>query len=260
MAARSEPGSGAARWSSFRIGGTRVDGTTRPQAIAAFKEWIQAGRKAYVAFCTASTVVNAQSDPELRAALEEATLVTPDGMPLVWRGRQVSEDAIERVYGPDFMLDFFGATDASVRHFFYGGGPGVAQEMVRRLKERFDHLNVVGTLCPERVTGREIVAADVAAINAARPDVVWVGLGHPKQEKWMRTHRAALDAPVLAGVGAAFDFHAGLKKEAPRWMKNSGFQWLHRLIQEPRRLWRRYLIGNARFALLVLRDALRGTA
>jgi N-acetylglucosaminyldiphosphoundecaprenol N-acetyl-beta-D-mannosaminyltransferase len=133
----------------------------------------------------------------------------------------------------------------------------MADQMAVRLKETYPGLQVVDTFSPAYgVAVKDTPQAELDRINAAAPDVVWVGLGHPKQDLWVHHHRAALDAPVLAAVGAAFDFHAGMVKEAPEWMKRSGLQWLHRLARDPRRLWRRYLIGNPRFLWLLLREAL----
>lgn len=260
MATAAPLGQEALNWSSFRVGGTRLDAVTTRQAIEAVGYWVRRDARASVAFCTASTVVEARSDPDLAHALEESDLVTADGMPLVWIGRRRSTADLERVYGPGFMVNLMGATGSSLRHFFYGGAPGVAEDMAASLRDRFPDLEVAGVLAPDRVSGTTIAATDVAVINAANPDVVWVGLGHPKQEKWIRTHRGVLNAPVLAGVGAAFDYLSGRKREAPAWMKRSGLQWLHRLGSEPRRLWRRYLIGNVKFLWLVARDVVTGRA
>ncbi|MDQ4026138.1 MAG: WecB/TagA/CpsF family glycosyltransferase [Actinomycetota bacterium] len=244
-------GAGAMR--RFRVLGVRVDAVTPVSVVAAVEQAIEAKAKSYVVFSTVSSVLSARDDDRVRAAMEGAGIVTPDGMPLVWLGRRAGLGA-ERVYGPDFMLALFAATGPRLRHFFYGGAPGVAEEMAARLTQRFPGLVVAGTHCPTVASGAELLEDDVALINAARPDVVWVGLGHPKQELWMETHREALDAPVLAGVGAAFDFHSGRKREAPSWVKRNGLQWLHRLASDPRRLWRRYLVGNARFVWLLARE------
>jgi N-acetylglucosaminyldiphosphoundecaprenol N-acetyl-beta-D-mannosaminyltransferase len=239
---------------SFDVLGVRVDAVTPASVVSAVGAAIEAKAKSYVVFCTVSSILSARDDARVKDALDSADVVTPDGMPLVWLGRRAGHGDTDRVYGPDFMLEVFAGADPSLRHFFYGGAPGVADEMAARLQERFPGLVVAGTHCPDVRDGRDLLEDDVALINAARPDVVWVGLGHPKQELWMRTHRAALDAPVLAGVGAAFDFHAGRKKEAPEWVKRSGLQWVHRLACEPRRLWRRYLVGNTRFVALLARE------
>ena len=236
----------------FDVLDVRVDAVTPAGVVAAVESAIEAKAKSYVVFSTVSSILSARDDARVDAAMEDAAVVAPDGMPLVWLGRRgAGREHVDRVYGPDFMLTLFEATGSRLRHFFYGGAPGVAEEMADRLRARFPGLAVAGMHCPQVGDGTELLPDDVELINAARPDVVWVGLGHPKQELWMRTHRAALDAPVLAGVGAAFDFHAGRKKEAPAWVKRSGLQWLHRLASEPRRLWRRYLVGNARFLYLL---------
>lgn len=241
---------------SFSVLGTRIDLLTMDRAIQSVREFVKDSIKANLAFCTASTVLEARRDPQLRAALSSARLVAPDGMPLVWLGRRSKEGAVERVYGPDFMLVLLASTGARYRHFFYGGAPGVAAEMAIRLQRRFPDLVVAGIHSPPKISDPSVIGSDVDVINRAQPDIVWVGLGHPKQEIWMHAHRDVLNAPVLAGVGAAFDFLSGRKKEAPGWMKRSGLQWLHRLASEPRRLWRRYLIGNTTFALLVAREML----
>jgi len=238
----------------FEVLGVEIDDLDSVRAIKRFEDMIASGRSHYVVFCTASTLVTAGDDDELRTALGEADLVTPDGMPLVWLGRRRGLST-QRVYGPDFMLDFLARTGARYRHFFYGGGPGVADRLVARLTERFPELRVAGAATPP--FGAEIQEAgawDLETIAAASPDVVWVGLGHPKQEKWMRLHHERIGAPVLAGVGAAFDFLSGEKKEAPAWMKRVGLQWVHRLFSEPRRLWRRYLIGNSVFVARLVKE------
>lgn len=241
----------AATNNRFDVLDVRVDAVTPAGVVAAVESAIEAKAKSYVVFSTVSSILSARDDSRVNAAMEGAAVVAPDGMPLVWLGRRARPGSVDRVYGPDFMLDLFEATGPRLRHFFYGGAPGVAGEMAEKLRERFPGLVVAGTHCPDVSDGTEVLDRDVELINAARPDVVWVGLGHPKQELWMQTHRDTLDAPVLAGVGAAFDFHAGRKKEAPRWVKRSGLQWLHRLASEPRRLWRRYLVGNTRFVYLL---------
>ncbi|MDQ3986527.1 MAG: WecB/TagA/CpsF family glycosyltransferase [Actinomycetota bacterium] len=240
----------------FRVLGVRVDAVTPQSVIESLESAIAAQAKTYAVFSTVSSILNAREDDRMFSAIENAGIVTPDGMPLVWLGRRRSDVGIDRVYGPDLMTEFCGKNPGSLRHFFYGGAPGVAEEMIARLRGRWPELVVAGTLCPVVDTGSEFLEKDVDTINAAAPDVVWVGLGHPKQERWMHTHRDAINAPVLAGVGAAFDYLSGRKPEAPRWLKRSGLQWVHRLVSEPRRLWRRYLIGNSRFVLLLGRESL----
>lgn len=242
---------------SFRVLGVRVDALTMDGALGLVEAAVAERSRGYVVFCTVSSILTAIDEPQVATAIEEASLVTPDGMPLVWLGKRSVHEPIERVYGPDFLRAVF-ERPGPLSHFFYGGAPGVAEEVARRLTRDRPNHTVAGALSPPMGLSGEVVdRAAVDAINAARPDVVWVGLGHPKQELWMRTMSPHLDAPVLAGVGAAFDFVAGRVKEAPPWMKRAGLQWLHRLLSEPRRLWRRYLVGNSRFVWLLLRERIR---
>jgi N-acetylglucosaminyldiphosphoundecaprenol N-acetyl-beta-D-mannosaminyltransferase len=175
-------------------------------------------------------------------------------MPLVWLGRAAVGPHVDRVYGPDLMLACCERSRAlGYRHYFYGGAPGVADKLAARLSARFPGLVVCGTFSPPfgKLSPEEDEAI-VRRINEAHADIVWVGLSTPKQERWMDQHRDRLDAPVLIGVGAAFDFHAGLKRQAPRWIQRSGLEWLFRLLTEPRRLWRRYLRNNPEFAWRLL--------
>jgi len=182
--------------------------------------------------------------------------VTPDGMPLVWVAHLSGHPDVERVYGPDLMLEMCRASvSAGHRHFFYGGAPGVAQRLGDRLSARFPGLIVAGCHTPPyRDATAEEDEALVREIDAARADIVWVGLSTPKQERWMARHVGRVSAPVLVGVGAAFDFHAGLKKQAPRWMQRSGLEWSFRLVTEPRRLWKRYARNNPEFLWRIVRQ------
>jgi N-acetylglucosaminyldiphosphoundecaprenol N-acetyl-beta-D-mannosaminyltransferase len=187
------------------------------------------------------------------------SIVAPDGMPLVWLARRGAAEHVERVYGPDVLIAASDAGQAAgYRHFFYGSTRETLRLLVERLRMRFPGLVVAGTYAPPfGAVSAEEDARIVETINSSGADVVWVGLGMPKQELWIAEHQDRLDAPLLMAVGAAFDFHAGTVKQAPRWMQRSGLEWLYRLAQEPRRLWRRYLLGNLRFAWLVLRAAVR---
>jgi N-acetylglucosaminyldiphosphoundecaprenol N-acetyl-beta-D-mannosaminyltransferase len=198
-------------------------------------------------------------DATLRRIHAEAAMVTPDGMPLVWLARRAGYRA-DRVYGPDLMLAVCEASQhTGWRHFFYGGNEGVADLLVARLQARFPGLQVAGTYCPPfRPLSDDESDAVVEQISAASADIVWVGLSTPKQERWMAQHVSRLHGCVLIGVGAAFDFHAGLKKQAPRWIQRSGLEWLFRLATEPRRLWRRYLRNNPEFIWRVAGQVLRG--
>jgi N-acetylglucosaminyldiphosphoundecaprenol N-acetyl-beta-D-mannosaminyltransferase len=232
-----------------------------PMPFAAILERVLAapdtGELLALHFATAHSLVEAHDSKALRDALAQG-LVEPDGMPLVWLARR-ADPAAERVCGPDFMPALIGAgLERGRSHFFYGGGQGVADGLAARFSERYPGLRVAGTLSPPF---RPLSAAEdetiVARINAAQPDYVWVGLGAPKQDLWVAEHRSRLDAAALLAVGAAFDFHAGRRRRAPRWMQRSGTEWLFRLVTEPRRLAGRYTRVNARFLALVIRDRMR---
>jgi len=216
------------------------------------------GERLSLHFATAHSLVEAHDNLALRDALA-AGLVEPDGMPLVWLARRTGWP-VERVCGPDFMPALIAAGVALGRtHFFYGGGPGVPEALAEGLARRHPGLRVAGTLSPPfRTLTADEDAAIVAQINAARPDYVWVGLGAPKQDLWVAEHRPRLHAAALLAVGAAFDFHAGRRRRAPRWMQRSGTEWLFRLVTEPRRLAGRYTRVNARFLRLVIGERLRG--
>jgi N-acetylglucosaminyldiphosphoundecaprenol N-acetyl-beta-D-mannosaminyltransferase len=233
--------------SRFDVLGVEIDALNPTIALSRLEDLVEADDPAFIVFCTVSTVVAAARDAELQVALEDAAVVTPDGMPLVWLGRRQGH-AVERVYGPDFLVEVMEKTGGAYRHFFYGGAPGVADRMADQLRSRFPEIQVAGTFSPP--FGADIQDETIWKLEdvaATSPDIVWVGLGHPRQEKWMRVHQRALAPAVAAGVGAAFDFLSGDKQEAPIWMKDRGLQWAHRLAHEPGRLWRRYLIGNSTF-------------
>lgn len=196
-------------------------------------------------------VSEAQRDPALRAVYNRAWLNVPDGMPLVWLGRWHGHRKITRVYGPDLMLAVCDAGRAvGLTHYFYGGAAGVAEQLREKLTARFPGLNVVGTYTPPfRPLTPEEVSALREDVAARLPDVLWIGLGTPKQEHFAAAMAACLDAGALVTVGAAFDFHAGRVRQAPGWMQRRGLEWLFRLGMEPRRLSRRYLVNNPLFLL-----------
>jgi N-acetylglucosaminyldiphosphoundecaprenol N-acetyl-beta-D-mannosaminyltransferase len=238
--------------------GVGVSPVSRAQATAVIDGWIGAGERQYVCVSGVHGVMESQRDPTLRAIHNGAGMVVPDGMPLVWLSWLRGFRHVERVYGPDLLLSCCGRSlETKYRHFFYGGADGVPERLVERLQARFPGLQVVGAWSPpfRPLTPDEDTEA-VRRINEARPDIVWVGLSTPKQERWMAEHRGRISAPVLIGIGAAFDFHAGLKRQAPRWMQRSGLEWLFRLGTEPRRLWRRYLRNNPLFVWHIALQAL----
>src|SRR5216683_4642737 len=232
----------------FKVLGVRVHAVQIPDAIIQMEHWIEGrSRCHYVAVTGMHGVTEAQQDSAFKQILNSADLVVPDGMPLVWLGRRFGFDLARRVYGPELMETFCRATGAKYRHFFYGGAPGVS-ELLARLMEAQHGVRVAGTYSPpfRRLTEEEDRAI-VSRIQEAAPDVLWIGLSTPKQERWMYAHRARLQVPVLMGVGAAFDLNTGRVRQAPRWIRENGFEWLFRLLAEPRRLWRRYIIGGSSF-------------
>ncbi len=214
---------------------------------------------AFVVETNVSSLVTAIENPTYRQALFAAPLSLPDGMPLVWILRWRGFKHVERVYGPDLMLMLCErAAKEGWRCFLYGGKPGVPEKLKETLVARFPGLNVVGTYSPpfrDLSPGEDTQICSM--INAAKPDILWVGLGSPKQDIWMYEHRDRLDVSVMHGVGAAFDFITGRVRQAPRWMMNAGLEWLFRLIQEPKRLWRRYTIVNFKFVWYLVSDAIR---
>ena len=222
-------------------------------ALATIEGWIASRRRRYVCITGVHGVMESQRDPELRRIHNAAGLVTPDGMPLVWLLWASGHRSADRVYGPDLMLAVLArSVERGYRHFLYGSSEATLARLQRNHRIRFPDLRIVGAHSPPfRPLSAAEDAAVVEMINAARPDVVWVGLSTPKQEWWMAQHRDRLEAPVLVGVGAALDFHAGALRQAPQFMQRSGVEWLFRLAMEPRRLWRRYLRNNPAFLLRI---------
>lgn len=246
----------------FDVLGVPVSALTMADALETIDGWIARRTPQYVCVTGVHGVMESQHDEELRRIHARAGMVTPDGMPLVWLARAGGRRWVERVYGPDLMLACCEASvDRGYRHFFYGGGAGVALRLAERMRGRIRGLDVVGVYSPpfRPLTEAEDDAL-VRQINHTRPDIVWVGLSTPKQERWMASHVGRISAPVLIGVGAAFDFHAGLKRQAPRWMQRSGLEWSFRLASEPRRLGARYLSNNPRFIWKVAAQMLRKPA
>jgi len=223
-------------------------------AVEAVAESLERKAKGYVCVTGVHGVSEAQDNPTFRAILNQSFLTTPDGMPMVWMGRLQGFRQMGRVYGPDLMLRVCEWTRTrGFTHFLYGGAPGVGEELKRRLEQRFPELKIVGVYTPPfRPLTSEEEKGLVQQVGALKPDVFWVGLSTPKQEMFMAKYMEKLDARLFFGVGAAFDFHAGRMRQAPRWMQRSGLEWLFRLGCEPRRLWKRYLKNNPLFILRAL--------
>lgn len=209
--------------------------------------------KGYVCVTGVHGVMEAQQDPQFRGILNGSFLNTPDGMPMVWMGKLNGHREMDRVYGPDLMLLVCEYTrDHGYTHFLYGGADGVAQELQRKLETKFPGIKIVGTYTPPfRPLNETEEAGLIRLVGEKKPDIIWVGLSTPKQEKFMAKYCGKLDATLMFGVGAAFDFHTGRVRQAPRWMQRSGLEWFFRLCCEPRRLWRRYLRNNPLFAFRV---------
>jgi N-acetylglucosaminyldiphosphoundecaprenol N-acetyl-beta-D-mannosaminyltransferase len=223
------------------------------------ESWIIGGRRDYVCVTGAHGLIECRNNDRVRKAHAEAGMVVPDGMPLVFIARRLGYSSASRVYGPELMRRLTQlSAEKGYRQFYYGGPPGLADRLAAALSMRFPRLRVVGTLSPAfRSISAEEDRRDITLINAANPDIVWVGLSTPKQELWMAEHRQQLQAPVLIGVGAAFDFLAGTKPQAPAWMQRSGLEWFYRLMSEPRRLSRRYARVVPTFAALAIWQLIR---
>ena len=229
-------------------------------AVSVIDSWIVRNERQYVCVTGVHGVMESTRDPALLEIHRRAGLVVPDGMPLVWIARRRGFDHVDRVYGPDLLLEVCARSIEEGRsHFFYGGAEGVPELLAERLSARFPDLRVAGAFSPPF---RALTPAEdrsiVRRINAAAPDIVWVGLSTPKQERWMSEHVGRLTAPVMIGVGAAFDFHAGLKPQAPEWMQRAGLEWFFRMASEPRRLGPRYLRNNPEFVCRFLAERAAG--
>jgi N-acetylglucosaminyldiphosphoundecaprenol N-acetyl-beta-D-mannosaminyltransferase len=209
----------------------------------------------YCIFRDMNGIVGAQDDPELLRAHQKAALVAPDGMPLVWLARLSGFSWVGRVYGPDFMLEFCRMSEHSgFRHFLFGSTEPVLDKLASELSRKFPNLRICGAYSPPiRASSYAPNWDDIKRIRESGADIVWVGLGTPKQELWMHANAPHLPKCILMGVGAAFDFHAGLKRQPPRWMQRSGLGWSFRLMSEPRRLAKRYIVGIPRFLFLLAR-------
>jgi N-acetylglucosaminyldiphosphoundecaprenol N-acetyl-beta-D-mannosaminyltransferase len=241
---------GAPGW--INLLGVRVAAVNLDDATGRVLEAVRRRTRGYICVRDAHGLIRCQDDPELRQIHNKANMVVPDGMPLVWALRRAGYANAGRVYGPDLMLAVFGAGQAQgIRHYLYGTTDEVLHDLGARLKKRFGGAEIVGSYAPPFRPLDEAERVEVAArINAAAPDIIWVGLSTPKQERWMAEMRPLLEAPVLAGVGAAFDFHAGRKRQAPGFLQKNGLEWAFRLMTEPRRLWRRYARTVPSFILL----------
>ena len=234
--------------------------TDYEQTMDVMDAMVEQREPGYVCAAPVHAVMVAQDDPEMYAALSRSTLTVPDGMPLVWAANLLGEDLPDRVYGPELMLRYNDrCAERGHRVWLYGGrDQGSLVQLALSLRRRHEGIRIVGGYSPPfHPLSAEEEEGLVDQINAARPDVLWVGIGVPKQEKWIARMRERLEVPLMCGVGAAFDFHAGRISQAPRWMQERGLEWTYRIAQEPRRLLPRYLYYNPRFLAGFARQLLR---
>jgi N-acetylglucosaminyldiphosphoundecaprenol N-acetyl-beta-D-mannosaminyltransferase len=257
---RADPPAAVARVAapaSEEVLGIPIAVTDYERALDWIDEMVAAGAHGYVCVSNVHAVMAAAEDAELSDALRGSSFNVPDGMPLVWSLNLLGHALRDRVYGPELMARSCArAARTGQRIYLYGGrNQGALVQLTLNLRRRFPGIRIVGGYSPpHRPLTSEERATAIRELNHSRADVVWVGIGVPKQEKWMAELRPELDAPVLVGVGAAFDFHAGLVPQAPAFLQNVGLEWAYRLVQEPRRLWRRYLRYNPRFVLAFVRQ------
>ena len=233
--------------------GVGVSAINMNRALETIAGWIDREERQYVCITGVHGVMESQRSPELRQIHNAAGMVTPDGMPLAWLLKMAGFRDADRVCGPELMPRLFAEFQwRGDGHYLYGGSPEALELLRAQLLRLAPEARIVGAYSPPyRALTPEEDAEIVAAINASRADIVWVGLSTPKQERWMAAHRPLLSAPVLIGVGAAFDINAGLIPRAPKFLRRTGFEWTYRLLREPRRLWWRYLRNNPTFVALV---------
>ena len=237
----------AREFATYDVLGIPISATTLASAEAAIVKWAGDDVGRFVCVREVPSLMSSIEDPALVALHQEAAMVTPDGMPLVWIGRRRGLP-VERTCGPDLMERLMASSPGSgLRHYFYGGKPGVAEKLRETFTRRYPGLQIVGVESPPfRKTTAEEDEETLRRIRDSGADVVWIGVSSPKQDVWMHANHRRL-TQTLIGVGAAFDFHAGAVRRAPPWMQRAGLEWLHRLAQEPGRLWRRYLIQAPKF-------------
>ena len=237
------------KYETAKILGILVEPLDMERAVARVREELEGRRKGYVCLIGVHGIMEAQRDPGLAQVYARASLMVPDGTPTVWVGRWQGFRSMQRVAGPDLMLEIFRREEfANCTHFLYGGKAGVAEELCENLKRNFPQVRILGTHTPPF---RELTLQEEESlamrIQELKPDIIWVGISTPKQERFMLRFLPRLDTTLMFGVGAAFDFHTGRIQDSPQWVKRAGLQWLHRLIQDPRHLLWRYLRNNSAF-------------
>jgi N-acetylglucosaminyldiphosphoundecaprenol N-acetyl-beta-D-mannosaminyltransferase len=234
--------------------GVQIAPLDMEQALAVLTKALRDGEKGYVCLAGVHGIMEAHRNPDLRVAYANSLLTAPDGMPTVWVGRWLGHRRMRRTTGPDLMIEVLSRSEFAGRtHFLYGGKEGVAQELEATLRVRIPGVHIVGTHTPPfRELSSEEELRLIETIDVLQPDVIWVGISTPKQERFMHRMLPRLRTTLMFGVGAAFDFHTGRIKDCPDWVKLAGLQWMDRLLQDPRHLWKRYLRNNPTFLWHIL--------
>lgn len=237
----------------------RYNSLTYHELFSLFDEWIRKKSSNQVCVSNVHTSMIAQEDKVYRQILEEAALNTIDGQPLIWVAKLIGYKEVQRIAGPDLFIKVCeNSYSRKYRHFFYGGASDVPEKLKRAIEKEFRGIQIVGTYSPPFRTLTDVEEDEVVRmINHAKPDFLWVGLGAPKQDIFIYEHLDRINVPVQIGIGAAFEFYSGGINRAPVWIQKAGFEWLHRLMLEPRRLWRRYLIYNTKFILKIFPEIIK---
>lgn len=240
----------------FRILNVEISAININDACSLVEDALLKRQRKYICVCPVSTIMECKKNEIVLKSVNSADLVTPDGMAVVWIGKMLGHKNISRVYGPDLMQKVCEiSAKKGYRNYLYGSTQEVLSKLKKRLIKRCPDLIISGMFSPPfHQPSSDEDSKIIEEINNNAPDVIWVGLGSPKQDLWMSEHRDRINAPVMIGVGAAFDFLAGTKSQAPRWIGNNGFEWLFRLVTEPKRLWRRYLVDYPLFVYYILGD------
>ena len=240
------------------IFGARISAISLKEAVTLIEEKIAKKQAGYICICPVSSVITATDDEEFKQIVNSSFLSTPDGMPVVWYIKAKGFDNVTRVCGFDLMKELFCVSQKKgYKHYFYGGTDDTLLKFKENVLGDFPQLKICG-MCSSsfRTHAKDEDEKIIADINRNSPDFVWIGNGSPKQEKWMAQNVHNLNNAIFIGVGVVFGFYAGVVKRAPGWLQQCGFEWLFRLLCEPRRLWKRYLYGNTKFVWLGLREIL----
>ena len=242
--------------------GVQVEAVDMRRALVQIHDALASGTRGYVCMTGVHGIMEAQRSPAVKCAFRDSLINLPDGMPTVWVGRMQGFSGMRRVAGPDVMLEVFrDRRFAKYSHFFYGGKPGIAEELAASLKHRFPWVRIAGTYTPPF---RDLNAQEewelIARVRHANPSIIWVGISSPRQELFMRKYLPQLETTLMFGVGAAFDFHTGRIRDCAGWIKHAGLQWLHRLMQDPKHLLWRYARNNPAFLWQIGRQLLRERA